>query len=708
MSYTTKTQDDITNDILLGILENVTSINDANVGSVLRNYVESVALEIKNIYDALDDIYAGTRIDTATSTDLEQLGKLVGITRKTGTKSQGYVTFIRNTVASADFIISANSVVGTQPISGNDQLRFLTLANSTFSAEIEDEDDHGYYTGVMDYRMTERFLGDTSNITISGLISDTTSSVTSFVVQSDWSGYIIDTDTITMIDDCDALTNWTSGVGATAIATSPIYIEATSSIALGKTISTSDGVYYEKSFSSTLSGSGKDFVPFVRLNSTSFDRLSKIDFYLSDNATITQAYKYTVNVSSISEDDFDEDWYHTALTYASDAVKYGNPSISNLNYIRIVLTTNTAAQTLESGDVLVDFLNFSETDYYLGDIIQFDQYGAAIPDHETDFLVTYKPLSADILCEANVVGTEYNVNREKITYKITNVSAITSVSNYEIMTGGSDLEVDADLKERILYASELVGKGTAESIRQAVLAVNGVAACTIDDTPKISMTNEPHVFDALVDKYKLDFEVLYLDNITSPTNITITGTVGSSAGHTFLYSTDFIRVTDSYNVPTSQVHWQATGTKPDDASTFYAAYTSDWLGHVNIFVTGVENPLPSSVLTLVETAVDDTRAAGVETEITTPDEVDVSVTAGVEASTGYTLAGITDACETAIYDFLNALSAGEDVYLASLFEVVMGVTGVENVELALPAADTTIASDEIARPNVITIYPFGT
>ena len=110
----------------------------------------------------------------------------------------------------------------------------------------------------------------------------------------------------------------------------------------------------------------------------------------------------------------------------------------------------------------------------------------------------------------------------------------------------------------------------------------------------------------------------------------------------------------------------------------------------------------------VETAVDDTRAAGVETEITTPDEVDVSVTAGVEASTGYTLAGITDACETAIYDFLNALSAGEDVYLASLFEVVMGVTGVENVELALPAADTTIASDEIARPNVITIYPFGT
>jgi len=701
MTYTTKSQDDITNDILLSILDNVSTVNDANIGSVLRNYVESVSLEIKNLYDSLDEIYAGTRIDTSTGTDLEQLGKLVGITRKTGTQAEGLVTFIRNTVASADFTISANSAVATQPITGEDQLRFTTIANTTFSAENVDE-SHEFYDGVTNYRMVERTLGDTSNIAISGLISGVTSPITSFVVQTSWTGNIIDVDSVTMVDDCDDLVGWTSGVGATTIATSPIYVESSSSIALGKTISTSDNVYYEVNFPSRLSGSSKDFVPFIRLNSTSYDRLSKIDFYLSDNSTTSQSYLYSIDVTGLTEVDVTDEWYYNAFDINS-ATKNGNPSISNLNYLRVVLTTNSASQVLTSGDLLIDFLNFSETDFYIGDILQFDPQGPSLPDHATDYFVTYKPLSKDINCQATAVGDEYNVNRQKITYKITNITNITTLNNFEIMSGGSDLETDVELRERILFASELVGKGTAESIRQAVLGVNGIAAATVDDTPLISRTSEPHIFDTSVSKYKMDFEVLYLDNVTSPTNVEVIGTVSSSAGHTFLYGTDYIRVTDTFGVPTTELQWQVTGTMPDDTTTFYVDYQSNWLGHVNVFVTGVENPLPTSVLIDVEEAVEDTKAAGVEVAISTPTNVDVDVTAEISVLSTYTFSEVSTRVETAVFNFLNSLSAGNDVFISKIIDVIMGVVGVENTNVSLPAADITIANDEIAKPDVTTI-----
>ena len=115
MTFTEKELNDIINDIIINILENTDEITDANVGSVMRQFVEALSQELVEIYDEINNVYDGSRISTATSTDLDELGYLVGINRKSGTQATGYVTFERNTVSLSDFTISAGAIISTQP-----------------------------------------------------------------------------------------------------------------------------------------------------------------------------------------------------------------------------------------------------------------------------------------------------------------------------------------------------------------------------------------------------------------------------------------------------------------------------------------------------------------------------------------------------------------------------------------------------------------
>jgi len=124
MGYTKKAKDDIISDILINLVDNVGDITDVNVGAVIRQICEALGLEQYELYNALDEIYNGTRLDTSTGVDLENLGQLVGITRKDGTKANSYVTFITRQAAGTNFTIPIGSIIATQPNIGEEQLRF--------------------------------------------------------------------------------------------------------------------------------------------------------------------------------------------------------------------------------------------------------------------------------------------------------------------------------------------------------------------------------------------------------------------------------------------------------------------------------------------------------------------------------------------------------------------------------------------------------
>lgn len=701
MAFTTKDLNDIVSDILINIVNNVDEVTDVNVGAVLRQIVESIAIELESVYGNLSSIYDGTRIDTATGDDLDQIGKIVGIARKLGIKSLGDVTFKRNTPAISDFSIAAGLIVSTQPNTGDEQLRFVTSSPTTFYSSIAGE-SHLFVEGIYDYRLDERFVGNSSSVAINGTVSSspyTFTINTDFGIVGDFDDFLVDVSTIEVLDRCEAL-DWTETDDADVATLSVVRKEGSYSLNLGKSGTSSLMATYYKTLVSTVAGANKDLVLYLYFDSASV--INKIDYiyvWAGSSGSISNSYRFKIAGRTLVEGFA---LYRLQIGDAS-TTRFGIPALNSINHLQIQIVTKNSTDTITLGDIKMDFWNFSDTSDFEGDVVRFTDAGTK-PDSETDFEVDYTPLSKEVQCVAEDIGAKYNVNKKKIIYQVSNIANINSISNYENMSGGSDKELDDDLRERIIYATELKGKATSESIRQAILAVEGVTSATVEDLPSRSVSSEVHLYSSGTSVYKLDNEVLSLDSVTSPSNIIIAGTVLGSP-NTFIYGTDYTARFDSYGAITSEIEWLALGTKPDDGTTFTADYSFDWLGHVTAFVSGEEAPLPASVLTDVNSAIEESKAAGIVVTVVEPTAILIPVTADitVDSVAGYTFSSIEQDIEDAIYNFINGLGVGENVYIAKLYEVIMGVAGVKNASISSPASDVTINTDEIAKPGTITL-----
>jgi len=75
------------------------------------------------------------------------------------------------------------------------------------------------------------------------------------------------------------------------------------------------------------------------------------------------------------------------------------------------------------------------------------------------------------------------------------------------------------------------------------------------------------------------------------------------------------------------------------------------------------------------------------------------ITANVTVKTGFDQATVLAAVKTAIIYYINHLDMGEDVIRAELFEQIMAVTGVYDVQLTAPTANVYIADYQLARTS---------
>lgn len=687
--FTVKELNDIISDLLLNVFNNVDAVTDANVGAVLRQMLESVAQEISLLYTSLQEIYDGSRVDTAEGTDLEQIGAIVGVTRKDGTKSDGDVTFVRLTPATVDFTIAANSIVSTQPNTGETQLRFVVTANTTFFASISTE-LHKFRDGIYKYPLTERLIDSITLLeaTVGAVPGTALVENTDFEVIEDAVAIRVENaDTLVILDDCEAA-DWTESVDATADVLDPVeFREGSNSIKLGKSGVASTDAYYEKILAAVKDGSDTDLHLWIYVkDATALAKIDEIKILYASGGNDNNSYELAFPNAELTTG-----WQILRIDRNDDGiVQTGFPSVSAINFLRITITTNNAADTLASGDVNMDFWRFTEDNEYDGDYINFI-IGGTHSDDDTDIDVDYVPLSREVPCEAENVGDEYNVTKHKIVFKVSSIPNIQSVDNYESMSGGVDEETDDELRERIKDSS-LAGAATVEALRQACLAVEGVTSVSVTDLPRQSASAEGHTYTNTQNEYKLDFEIA-VDNAT----LAIVGTVGAVPGTPFIKNTDY--VLDSR----SQIVWQGGGTKPDNNTIFYVTYDYDWLGHVEIFVSGIETPLPASVISDVEDAVDDTRAAGIEVDVLEPTVVAVDVTTNIDVETGYDTALVEEDVEDNLRDYLNTLGVGDDVYVSELIRVIQDTPGVQNSTVTVPAADVAIDDDEVAKAGTITV-----
>jgi hypothetical protein len=88
-------------------------LTDRNPGSVTRLLAESFAREYAVLSRQLEGIYNASFVETATGRDLDQIGLLVGVERRTATFAIGSVVFFRSTPSPADIFIPAGTRVST-------------------------------------------------------------------------------------------------------------------------------------------------------------------------------------------------------------------------------------------------------------------------------------------------------------------------------------------------------------------------------------------------------------------------------------------------------------------------------------------------------------------------------------------------------------------------------------------------------------------
>lgn len=78
------------------VFSDPSNITDVNTGSVVRTIVEAISRELDFVYAQMDQVYKSGFVDTATGNALDLVASILGIQRKTPTRSTGYVTFWRN------------------------------------------------------------------------------------------------------------------------------------------------------------------------------------------------------------------------------------------------------------------------------------------------------------------------------------------------------------------------------------------------------------------------------------------------------------------------------------------------------------------------------------------------------------------------------------------------------------------------------------
>lgn len=112
-------------------------LTDRNPGSVTRLLAESFAREYAVLSRQLEGIYQASFVETATGRDLDQLGLLVGVERRTATSAIGSVVFFRSTPSPADIFIPAGTRLATaQPPAAQFETRTpVTLGRGGLSVE---------------------------------------------------------------------------------------------------------------------------------------------------------------------------------------------------------------------------------------------------------------------------------------------------------------------------------------------------------------------------------------------------------------------------------------------------------------------------------------------------------------------------------------------------------------------------------------------
>ena len=121
-----KSYSNVRDDLIIGVVDN-TNITNLNSGSVIRTILETIAKAFSDLYQLIHTVTRAGFIQTAEGKWLDLKVRELGLTRKEGQKTTGYITFYRNEAKDENITIPKGTIVKTVKDSEGQEYRFKTI-----------------------------------------------------------------------------------------------------------------------------------------------------------------------------------------------------------------------------------------------------------------------------------------------------------------------------------------------------------------------------------------------------------------------------------------------------------------------------------------------------------------------------------------------------------------------------------------------------
>jgi uncharacterized phage protein gp47/JayE len=350
--------------------------------------------------------------------------------------------------------------------------------------------------------------------------------------------------------------------------------------------------------------------------------------------------------------------------------------------------------------------------------------------------------------QADAAGEDGNVTATSIDYLEDSISGVTSVSNADITSGGSDEETDDELRERIfLKIRASSSSGSVSDYETWCLSIDGVSQVTV-----VPQWDGPYSVkcillgpdNSIVSEAIMDEVQEYLTGapkFASPTAPTVAdGGAGAITEASLYYKVTFVDEQDgetdggviSANIPVTSKQVSLTNiplgpsgivarnvyraTSTSSSAKWYRVTSGISLNDNTTTVLTDNDPTitthPEMPKTNNTTNYDGIAPIGHRVSIDTPTSTSITVSATVSFETGFTLDGtggtiaLEDSIVAAIEEYIDSLPPGGDVIyqnVAAAFFEVDGVYDISSLLVNAGSSNVSIPDTEVATPGTITL-----
>ena len=689
-------------------------LTDFSAGSLTRTiFIEAPSLLLYDLWRSLNDVARNSFIDSASGRELDELGRVVSVVRNDATRTTGYVTLTRPANLTSGVIsIPVGSRVSTTGSSAQPAVEFETIvaseiANGTTIAKVSDSEHDDYQKQWIAVQSV--IPGEPNNVSASSIIRNV--SVSSVVTTinnpptfdtsdeeltgtgtkqvftlkhtADTNGFVdkdsdgkavevtneqsygwLDQPASSNVIDITVSALWTGratvygndgtyDISETEVFTASTnetttasfewvyYITFTSDTETGignRTVTIESGVA-GTDLLTTWGGTGKN-VTRVDGGWTALNAIDDHSYYQATDISFTASTKKITTGGSVTFTDQDlgagdyitvdgsddNDGTYTIAAVSATEITVNETLVDEVlgDTITIKETTNiTVYMDTGSGWTEEADANWARQTADVG----FDtartwmKYKTGpsdwLTDHGSDSTVGQKNVKFEYVPESDM--HDVSGNSAEFEYPPASDSILKVDYTFDnLFQDGADTETDDAYRSRIQSGVTASAKGTLDAIRSAVLAIDGVVGCTVDD----------HSTDATID-----------------------------------------------------------------------------VGKIEVYAWGASGLLTAAKKAEVTTAVEESRAAGIQATISSPTPMyfAVTITVYVASDSGYSTATVETNCEAAISSWLSGHTISEDLKKSDLIATLEAISGVYFVDIDTM---TIKGYDQVTSANPSTDPPY--